>query len=146
MEFVTHLPLPEGCTLTAIQLPNKKLSLWSVKQRSDEVAVPEDVPLLLLSNPTCTFVDMSASAHASFPVHVKTLAGKTCTITASPALLIADLKAAVRDATSIPVDRQILLHLGTALEDGKPVCSCNIQSGATLFMVWRLCGVPPDSR
>jgi ubiquitin len=73
-------------------------------------------------------------------IFVKTLIGKTITISIDNKNTIEDLKIKVQGKTKFPLHHQRLIFAGKQLQDDKKINDYNIQKENTIFLVLRLRG------
>ena len=80
------------------------------------------------------------SGEKSIQIFVKTLTGKTTTISIDPCGTIEDVKSFVMEQEGIPADQQCLVFAGKRLEDGHTLSDYKIGKDCTLDLILRLRG------
>lgn len=73
-------------------------------------------------------------------IFVKSISGKTRTLTVSRTDTIAQIKAQIRDKEGIAPEEQRLIFAGKNLEDTKTVADYNLTADTTLHLVLRVRG------
>jgi ubiquitin C len=76
----------------------------------------------------------------TFPIHIKTLTGKTVDINVAPFDNIEYIKSLYQDKEGVPPDQQRLIYQGIMLEDNKTIFDYKIEKGSTLHLVLKLRG------
>ena len=71
-------------------------------------------------------------------IFIKTINGKTITLSIQENELVADIKTKVQEKEHIPADQQILTYKGKNMENDKTLDDYNIKKGDTLHLSTRL--------
>ena len=79
-----------------------------------------------------------------FQIFIKTLSGKTITITTHDSERIETIKAKVDDALGMPIHEQLLYWAGKQLENSRTIAEYNISKDETLHLMIRLVGGQSD--
>jgi len=76
----------------------------------------------------------------TFPIHIKTLTGKTIDINVAPFDNIEYIKSLYQDKEGVPPDQQRLIYNGVMLKDNKTIFDYKIEKESTLHLVLKLRG------
>jgi ubiquitin len=93
-----------------------------------------------------SFQQFGLKGGAQMQIFVKTLTGKTITLTITSATTTDEVKAmitskiATKDQPGIPPEHQRLIWSGKQLEDGRTLASYGIEKESTIFLLLRLRG------
>ncbi|GFH44890.1 ubiquitin-domain-containing protein [Chaetoceros tenuissimus] len=128
-----HIPLKDI-------LANVEESPWTSSHcmLSDRVHLDVDLPLKRM-NLYGKCIDIH-HIKEKFEVKIKTLYGKTITLSCDTSMTVFDLKKEIHDKEGIPPDQQRLMFDGSQLEEDRFLSDYGIGEGCTIHIVLRLRG------
>ena len=96
--------------------------------------------LLDYNIPSQSIIEAYFYNNDGFQLFVKTLTGKTITLSAQPYYKVIYIKEMIKLREGIPMDEQRLVFSGIALEDNRTIAYFDIQKESTIHLVLRLRG------
>lgn len=140
LELKDQLGMREGWSAQEQQLFRDGVELDDAKTLA-ECELPEECSLTVVA----TSASQARLATAPLPIvlFVKSLAGKTLTLTISPTDTVYDLKTQIFQKEGIPESQQCLVASGRQLSNAMSVRECGVQSQSVLHLVMRVPSVDP---
>ena len=134
---VSHTPAPHQTAEVLIELVEGGVVLRQTVVESGE----DSTASVLRWKPAhyCT----AAQTPRTIQSYVKTLDGRTITLTVTPEDSVSRIRGMIHDRVGVPPDQQRLLHMGKTLEDGWSLADYNVENESTIHLALCLRGGKP---